>query len=287
MPNAALPAAPPGGEAVSSWSTIQPTVHPHPQSVTILLAGRSHRPRSGRPSPGTVLAVAVLSACHGPAPTDGRLLQDLPLLEFPATTGPAPPPDLAVFLSGDGGWAALPSGVTRELNAAGVSVVGMDARRYLEEVRTAEDVARDVARVLDTYRRAWSPDRVVLVGFSRGANLAAFAGAGLPDSVRRGLAGIVLLAPGTHEKFRFRLLDLVRTTADPDGRPVPPAVRATAPVPTWCVNGREERARACEDLGEGSSVTVLRLDGGHHLDHAYGALAELVLAGLAGARPGP
>ena len=45
-------------------------------------------------------------------------------------------------LSGDGGWAALDRGITKELHAHGVSVVGLNSRAYLSNRRTADDVTR-------------------------------------------------------------------------------------------------------------------------------------------------
>ena len=232
-----------------------------------------------------VAALLHLGACRGPAPTPDRLVEDLPLLEFPADSGRT----VAVFLSGDGGWAELPREVAGGLVDAGVAVVGVDSRRYLETPRDAGRVAADVARAADAYAAAWGRERVLLVGFSRGANLAAFAASGVPPGLRARLAGVVLLAPGTHEKFRFRLVDLVRRSADTAGVPVAPRIREiplVAGPSVACVSGLREAAPVCAGLEGVPDIAVRLPDAGHHLGRDYPALVADVLRVLAGDSPG-
>lgn len=241
---------------------------------------RASAPHTGRWSL-LLAALLPLVACRGPAPTADRLIEDLPLLEFPADSGQT----LAVFLSGDGGWAELPREVARGLVGAGVAVVGFDSRRYLEEPRDAGRVAADVARAAEAYATAWNRDRVLLVGFSRGANLAAFAASDVPPGLRPRLAGVVLLAPGTHEKFRFRLLDLARQSADTAGAPVAPHIReipGTVGVPVACVSGLREAAPVCAGLEGVPGIGVRLPDAGHHLGRDYPALVSDVLTVAAG-----
>ncbi len=240
----------------------------------------SRRPASRRALSALVLA-AILTACRGPAPSPDRLIQDLPLLEFPTDRGTA----LAVFLSGDGGWAELPREVGARLAAAGVAVVGLDSRRYLESGGSASATAADIGRVMEAYSHQWHRTEIVLVGFSRGANLAAFVDPSRWDISGASLKAIVLLAPGTHEKFRFRMRDLLRTTADSSGTSVVDRVRRLSPRSVVCLSGVDERVPTCEQLVGVPSVDARLVPGGHHLDRDYTMLAELILRPLSADQP--
>src|SRR5579884_3069226 len=86
----------------------------------------------------------------------------LPLIEVPATRGTSD--TLVVFVSGDGGWAAIDKAISRDLAAQGMPVVGLNALQYFWTRRTPESAARDLQRILDMYLPAWKKDRVLYVG---------------------------------------------------------------------------------------------------------------------------
>ena len=81
-------------------------------------------------APGLVAAPRV-SAAQGAAHVaaevtapDTTVVRDLPLIENPS---PRPGRVLAVFLTGDGGWAMLDRSIARVLADSGISVVGFDS----------------------------------------------------------------------------------------------------------------------------------------------------------------
>src|SRR5512133_2147119 len=77
---------------------------------------------------------------------------------------------LVVLLTGDGDWAEIDVGISDTLRAAGMAVVGLKSRSYLQgHERTPDGTARDVERIARYYGTLWQRPRVVLVGYSRGA----------------------------------------------------------------------------------------------------------------------
>jgi type IV secretory pathway VirJ component len=52
-----------------------------------------------------------------------------------------------------------------------VPVVGFNTLRYFWTARTPEETARDVPRTMEHYMRTWSRERVVLLGYSIGADV--------------------------------------------------------------------------------------------------------------------
>jgi len=68
--------------------------------------------------------------------------QKLPLVEVPSTRGASD--TLVVFVSGDGGWAAIDKSISKVLADNGLPVVGLNALQYFWTKRTPDTAARDL-----------------------------------------------------------------------------------------------------------------------------------------------
>jgi type IV secretory pathway VirJ component len=229
------------------------------------------------------LGVALLAArrCASQPAAD---VHDLPLVEVPARAGAPSAGTLAVLVTGDGGWAELDRAVAAGLAARGVGVVGLDARAYLSRRRTPEETAADVARVARAYLTRWEGAagdgaRLVLLGYSRGADLMPFVAARLPGDLRARVRLVALLGLATAANFQFHWSDLVKDTRRPDDRPVAPELERLRGMRLLCVYGTEEQDSGCRDA-DSTLVTRVARPGGHHFDRDYGALAALILGAM-------
>ena len=82
-----------------------------------------------------------------------------------------------MFLSGDGGWADIDKKIGEVLAQRGIDVIGFDNRAYLRgKTRTPDGTGADVARAAAAYLARWNDQRLVLIGYSRGADLLPFVG---------------------------------------------------------------------------------------------------------------
>lgn len=232
----------------------------------------------GRPQPPTPPA-APPSAVARSAPTWSG---DADVGGLPLTVVPAARPGgtLAILLTGDGGWAPLVRDVARTLADGGVGVVALDSRAYLSgATRTPEGTARDVARIARAYGARWDASRVVLVGYSRGADLLPSVATRLPADVRPRVALVAMFGLARAASYEFHWLDLVRDTAHPTDLPVAPDLARLRGTPMLCVYGTDETDSGCRDA-DASLVTRVARDGKHHFDGDHAALARLVLDAL-------
>ncbi len=205
-------------------------------------------------------------------------VRGLPLHVVP-TKSPSPTA-VAIFLSGDGGWAGLDRRVSDDLAARGVSVVGLDTRSYLMKARTPDEAAADVARVMRHYTAQWAVQRIAVVGYSRGADLAPFVVNRLPSDVRSELALVALLAPAERAGFQFHWTDLLTDTSKPSDPPILPELERLRGTPVLCVYGKDEKESLCR-LADTSAVRVDKRKGRHHFDGDYDAIAAEILRLLA------
>jgi type IV secretory pathway VirJ component len=225
---------------------------------------RDHRVRWARDTAtsfllAVCLAGAALTAAR-PAAAQSAV-GDLPLSLTPAPPGPL----LAVLLTGDGGWAAGDKAMAQALAQRGVAVVGLNSARYVERARTPDEAASDLARIVDHFLGAWHRQRVVLIGYSRGADLVPFMVSRLPADLRDRIVLTALLGPGQWASFEFSVLDLARSHARPDTFPVQPEVAKLRGTPVLCLSGSKDRGAICRSLADAGLARAVEHAGGHRV----------------------
>jgi type IV secretory pathway VirJ component len=199
---------------------------------------------------------------------------DLPLVEVPANVS-STRNEMAVIVSGDGGWAELDKSVAEGLAGEGVPTVGLNSLRYFWTPRTPDAAASDLARVIAHYSAAWHRDRVILIGYSFGADALPFLINKLEPSVRARVAHVVLLGLGATAEFEFHVADWLGQSAGPEYSTVPEVDRLTMPVS--CVRGADEDDSAC-GLIRNPHAHVVTVGEGHHFGGEYDRLVNVILA---------
>ena len=213
-------------------------------------------------------------AAAKPGPGAGAQVKDLPLVEVPAAK---PGSRLAVLLTGDGGWVGLDKGVGRALADAGVGVVGLDSLRYFWRRRTPDETAADVARIFAHYRAAWGRGELILLGYSRGADIVPCVATRLPADQRAALKLVAMLGPETFAEFEVHVVDLFSTPRRSTATSTEAAVRASGGATRFlCVQGAEEKDSLCPHLTDLPWVVRVVLPGGHHFDRDYSSLGRIV-----------
>jgi type IV secretory pathway VirJ component len=231
-------------------------------------------------------AVQSLMAEHPGAPATAVpvALADLPIITIPAMAPAAPAPGargagtsdtFAIILSGDGGWAGLDKDVAGALVANGVPVIGLDSLRYFWSARTPAGLASDIDRMTKYYLSQLGRHRVLLIGYSQGADVLPFAVNLLTPETRSHVALTALMGMSEHALFEFHMTSWI---ADDNTGPLTlPEVERIGGMPVLCIYGEEEEDTLCPKL-DPHKATIVKLKGGHHFDGDYPALARLILA---------
>jgi len=222
-------------------------------------------------------ALAAASAKHEEPHVSIPEVDDLPLVEVPASAG-GNHNEMAVIISGDGGWAELDKSVAAGLAAAGVPTVGLHSLRYFWTPRTPEEAATALSRVITHYSAAWHRDRIILIGYSFGADTLPFLVNRLDPAVRARVANVVLLGLGTNAQFEFHLAEWLGQSRGPDYPTVPEVDRLTVPV--TCVRGADEEDSAC-GLIRNPHARVVTVGEGHHFGGEYDRLGNVILTASA------
>jgi type IV secretory pathway VirJ component len=215
----------------------------------------------------TILVCAATAAAAEPK---------LPLVEVPATKGVSD--TLVVFVSGDGGWAAIDKSISKVLADNGLPVVGLNALQYFWTKRTPETAAKDLQSICDRYLASWKKGRLLFVGYSRGADVLPAMISRLSPELQSRIRLIALLGPSPRVQFEFHVADWVHSTAK--GLPVRPEVEKLRSHSILCLSGEDDKDSLCRELGGQPHIHIVTLKGAHHFDGGYEKLGRIILEQL-------
>ena len=207
-------------------------------------------------------------------------LSDLPVIEIPAQLGVNPSPgarldSFAILMSGDGGWAGLDQDVAGALSAKGIPVVGLDSLRYYWTARTPDGLAADTDRMIRYYLAHFGKKRVLLIGYSQGADVLPFAVNRLPAATRARVALAAVMGMSEHALFEFHLSGWI--SDDNSGPATLPEINRITGMPVLCIYGADENDSLCPKL-DPKKFDIVKLKGGHHFDGDYAGLARQILS---------
>jgi len=205
-------------------------------------------------------------------PSTGEL-KDLPLKEV-AARGPASD-RMAVFWSGDGGWAELDQEISASLAARGVPVVGVNSLKYFWTSRTPEQTSKDLERIIRHYAALWQKEKVVLIGYSLGADIVSFAANRLNEELKSRVELIALLGPALQVDFEFHLGSWLGSSSK-TALPTMPEIMQLGNTRLLCIYGKQESNSLCTNL-QGNHLKKVVLPGTHHFGGNYAQIAEIIL----------
>lgn len=185
---------------------------------------------------------------------------------------------VALYLSGDMGFhAGLGPGIADRLTRQGISVVTENSLHFFRTRRTPEQTGAMIAEGL---RRALAMDpyaRLLLLGQSFGADVIIPSLPYVPTALRRRITFVGLIVPGATREWRASPSEIF-SIGEPEEDAVTAAQRLNW-VPLLCVHGAEEEASLCPLLSQ-RNATLVRLPGGHALDHDADAASAALLRAI-------
>lgn len=197
-------------------------------------------------------------------------VSDLPVTEVPSTH---PGDELAILLTGDGGWAELDQELARDLNNASISVVALSSLQYFWKERTPKEAAAVLSRLMDHYAQTWQRPRIRLFGYSFGADvLPAIVNALSPtDRARIDSIGLLALLPRT--SFEIHVAGWFgKVVGESAVRPELDKILAEH-IPVTCVYGTDAPDSLCRELPP-HQVRVVPLPGGHNCNDDHAAIVS-------------
>jgi type IV secretory pathway VirJ component len=214
-----------------------------------------------------VFVTVVILAAGTPA------AKGLPVVECPSNLRSD---TLAILVTGDGGWRALDRGIAEALNSRGVSVVGLISPEFFAERKTANESARALTTLIDSYTKRWHRGRVILIGYSRGAGVLPFMVSRLSAADRSRVSVVALLGLDAGIDFHYTPKVLLWRADDDLSVPVRPELEKIRDRHVVCVAGSDDKDAMCRSL-TAQTADVFLVPGGHHFGGDYKRIAARIL----------
>ena len=204
---------------------------------------------------------------------------DLPLIEVPVDekiVNSDAVQTMAIIITGDGGWAEIDKNIARILAERGIPTVALDSLSYFWKARTVEETTQDVETVIAQYLEKWNKKKVILVGYSFGADTLPFIANNLSTKTQKQVALVALLGMGKTAAFEFRLSSWMDADKSSDRLPLLPEIEKMKWAKSICIYGVDDESANCiptETLG----VKIISMTGDHHFDEKYDELVGHII----------
>lgn len=186
---------------------------------------------------------------------------------------------MAIIFSGDGGWRDIDSEVGAVLQGEGIPVVGLDSLRYFWTELKPQQVAEDLDRIIKNYRREWNVQHVVLIGYSFGADVLPATYNLLSADQKSRIVQMSLLALSRQVDYEISVSGWLGVAGDGKGGDSVEDLKKISPKVVQCIYGTDDDEDPCPALAA-SGVQAVAIEGGHHFDEDYKALADHIVAAL-------
>lgn len=207
------------------------------------------------------------------APQAGDI-NDLPLSEVPASGGTGSD-WMAIHITGDGGYGVTDKGISEELAQNGIPVAALNSLKYFWKTRTPEQAAKDLERIIRHYLSVWKKSKVMLIGYSFGADVLPFMITRLPGDLKDKIELVVFMGLSSTAEFEFHLTDWVGGT-DKNALPVKPEVEKLKGMKMLCFYGDDDSDALCKTLPP-DLVKSTVLKGGHRIGSNFQEIVETIL----------
>ena len=202
-------------------------------------------------------------------------IKHLPIVQVPATqTGGN---IFAVHITGDGGWGVTDKGIAQELAENGIPVVGLNSLKYFWKPRTPEEVSKDVQQIITYYMSAWKKNKVILIGYSFGADVLPFIVNMFPEELKSEISLLVFLGPSKSAEFQFHLSDWLGGSSSGKSYPVQPEIEKLYGFKILCFYGEKDADAICKHLDD-SRVKSIMLPGGHRIGGKFDSIVREILS---------
>lgn len=166
-----------------------------------------------------------------------------------------------IMYTGDGGWKSLALGMADYFHNNNVPFVGLDVKKYFWTKRTQNEIVASLEKIINYYCSEWHKNKVVLIGYSFGAEVLPFAAGEIGCDLKLKIKKVILIAPGKKAAFEVTIGSMLDFSGD--GLPVAPELSKTRYDAFYIICDDSQDA-LCNVLDKQYDYKIL--NGGHHFD---------------------
>ncbi len=164
---------------------------------------------------------------------------------------------LAILFTGDGGWAGIDKEIAKYLSQNGIPTVALSTLSYFWKARTPDETAATLEQLISHFTKKQNKTKVILIGYSFGANVLPFAANKLSPESKGKVALISLLGLDRTAAFVFHLSSWMNLDNGPNRLSIFPEIEKMQWAKSICVEGIKGHKKICSELEKFGSKLVL------------------------------
>ena len=177
-----------------------------------------------------------------------------------------------IFLTGDFGYLNFDKEIVHYLNGKNASVVVLNSKSYFSSAKSPAQLGHDFGSIITHYNKKWNKQKIVIIGYSMGAEVIPFGINHLDEKSRLQLMDILLIAPGQKAIFRLKPTDYL--FEDRKGTDIYTELLKMRGQKSYIICD-DSQLSICRKNLEGLSDHDL-LGGGHHFGRDFFHLLKLI-----------
>jgi type IV secretory pathway VirJ component len=201
-------------------------------------------------------------------------LQDLPLLQYKSSKASAE--YFIIMFSGDGGWRDFIDYLSNFISGNGIHVIGFNTIPYFNHTRPPAEIAKDIQRVMTNFSEVWGKKKVVLAGYSFGAEILPFVYNKLGKDFKSRIVCLAMIAPSNLADFKVSPIYYYNPALSSQ---VYPELRKAGSVKTLIFCDKQ-RNSLCRFLHGNDSVDMVHLAFGHLFTGKYKEASSLITTSI-------
>jgi len=183
---------------------------------------------------------------------------------------------LVIYLTGDGGWNDFSQKLAHEFEKEGYGVISLNSRKYFRIKQTPNIFAKDIEHLVNYYMREWDKTSVIIVGYSFGADVAAFLPRRLPIDLLDKINYIALLSPSLSTDFVINLSDLIGDSKHTKRKYKLDQELNKTTLPIVCIFGAKEDLNLKNILLKREGLTIHELPGNHRYKYNTALVVKMI-----------
>ena len=170
---------------------------------------------------------------------------------------------MIIYITGDGGWNSFSATISKLLAAKGYPVVALNSKKYFWKKKTAQQTGQAIEKMISDYSKTWNKDKIILLGYSFGADVLPFGYTFLSETSKRMVQKVVLLSPSGKTDFEIHLSYSI--SLGTDALAVVKGINNLLNKPIDLIAGEDEEDFKFSGITN-KNCTITKLPGGHHYD---------------------
>lgn len=184
---------------------------------------------------------------------------------------------LIFYLSGDAGFNSFTKSMGENFQKKGFETVALDTKKYFWVKKTPQQTAEDVQSFLETQLNGRPNKKVILVGFSFGADVTPFVYNLLPESLKKNILKVFIIGPSKSNDFEIHLNEYLGV--EPKGSlPVIPQINRMKNIPISVIlSDFEFRHFPYQQINPRKKLNIIHISGDHHYGGNTAMLTDTVI----------